>query len=87
MSRAGSSKVTNGHQQKKKETKKKEELSSSDENDDEPIRAPIQLKIEVGKLIESNLIFCFGLVCQFYHVSSMGLGEEIMSFYVNVRAQ
>jgi hypothetical protein len=53
MSRSGSGRVksskdkqvTNGHQ------KKKEEPSSSDD-DDEPIRAPLQLKIEVRKLIK-----------------------------------
>lgn len=47
MSHSASSKITskssNGHSQKK------EEFTSSDDEDDEPIRAPIQLKIEGGQ--------------------------------------
>ncbi len=42
MSQSGK---TNGHQHKK-------EQSSSSDDDDEPIRAPIQLKLEVRKLIK-----------------------------------
>jgi hypothetical protein len=43
MSQSGK---TNGHQHKK------EQSSSSDDDDDEAIRAPLQLKLEVRKLIK-----------------------------------
>jgi hypothetical protein len=44
-------KTTNGHQHKKQESS-----SSSSDDDDGPIRAPIQLKLEVGKTNQSNKI-------------------------------
>ncbi|CAF1138676.1 unnamed protein product [Rotaria sordida] len=54
--------ITNGHQQK---NNKKEESSSSDDDDDEPIRVPIQLKIEFVNSIMFRQWALAKKLCQF----------------------